>query len=89
MSYSPEVDDYVKWKNHEGWVYFKCPECISIELGVKDKVCHDHGASHHKKSHILLVCYSFQWHELEYIKNRRETNIEDYKSQEHRYSDVQ
>ena len=87
MSYSPEVNDYVKWKDHEGWVYFKCSECISIELGVKDKLC-DKGTCH-KKNHILLVCYSFQWHELEYVKNRRETNIDGYKSQEHRYVDVQ
>ncbi len=87
MSYSPEVDDYVKWKGHEGWVYFKCPESISIELGVKDIVCEK--GTCHKKNHILLVCYSFQWHELEYVKNRRETNIDGYKSQEHRYSDVQ
>lgn len=87
MSYSPEVDDYVKWKDHEGWVYFKCEHSISIELGVKDIVC-DKGTCH-KKNHILLVCYSFQWDELEYVKNRRVTNIDGYKSQEHRYSDVQ
>ena len=87
MSYSPEVDDYVKWKDHAGWVYFKCEHSISIELGVKDIVC-DKGTCH-KKNHILLVCYSFQWDELEYIKNRRVTNIDGYKSQEHRYSDVQ
>lgn len=87
MSYSPEIDDYVKWKDHEGWVYFKCEHSISIELGVKDIVC-DKGTCH-KKNHILLVCYSFQWHELEYVKNRRVTNIDGYKSQEHRYSDVQ
>ena len=47
MTYEPKVDDYVKWKTHEGWVYFKCAESISIEIGVKDKVCHEHGASFH------------------------------------------
>ena len=30
MKYIPQVDDYVKWKGHQGWVYFKCDECISI-----------------------------------------------------------
>ena len=49
MNYIPQVDDYVRWKNHEGWVYFKCDQSISIELGVKDKVCNEHGASHHKR----------------------------------------
>ena len=41
MNYIPQVDDYVVWKrpgqDHEGWVYFKCDESISIEVGVKDK----------------------------------------------------
>ena len=87
MNYIPQVDDYVKWKDHEGWVYFKCDQSISIELGVKNKVCHQHGASHHKKNHILLVCYSFQWNELKYVKNRRDNNVDEYKSQDGRYID--
>ena len=86
MSYIPKVDDYVKWKTHEGWVYFKCEESISIEIGVKDVVCYK--GTCHKKNHILLVCPRFQRDELEYIKNRR--NGEDtYKSQENRYLDTQ
>ena len=69
MTYIPQVDDYVKWKNHEGWVYFKCDVSISIEIGVKDVIC-DKGTCH-KKNHILLVCPNFYWDELEYIKHRR------------------
>ena len=85
-SYSPKLDDYVKWNNDEGWVYFVCPDYITIEVRVKDK-CEQNikDCPLHKKTHVLLVCYSFQWNELEYIKNRRDT----YKSQEHRYADVQ
>jgi len=89
MHYIPKVDDYVKWRDHEGWVYFKCDESISIEIGVKDKSCREHGARHHKKNHILLVCQYFQWHELEYVKNRRESIEDTYKSQENRYLDTQ
>ena len=89
MPYIPKVHDYVKWKNHEGWVYFKCDESISIEIGVCDKVCQEHGASFHKKNHILLVCPSFLWHELEYVRNRREHDVNMYKSQEGRYLDIQ
>ena len=86
MKYIPQVDDYVKWKTHEGWVYFKCDDSISIEIGVKDVVCYK--GTCHKKNHILLVCPRIQWDELEYIKNRR--NGEDtYKSQENRYLDTQ
>ena len=87
MKYIPQVDDYVKWKEHEGWIYFKCDECITIEIGVCDKVCKSHGASFHKKNHILLVCYSFQWHELEYVKNRRDRSDDEYKSQQYRHKD--
>ena len=85
-SYSPKIDDYVKWKNDEGWVYFVCPDYITIEVRVKDK-CEQNikDCPLHKKTHVLLVCYSFQWNELEYIKNRRDT----YKSQEYRYADAQ
>ena len=70
MSYIPKVNDYVKWRTHQGWVYFESPEYISIEIGVKDKYCCKHG-TYHKKDHILLVCPSWQWHELEYIKTRK------------------
>ena len=85
MKYTPQVDDYVRWKNNEGWVYFKCDESLSIEIGVKDKVCSL--GTRHKKDHTLLVCYNFQWHELEYVKNRRENNIDEYKSQQYRHKD--
>ena len=87
-SYSPKIDDYVKWKNDEGWVYFICPDYLTIEVRVKDK-CQQNikDCPLHKKTHILVVCYSFQWNELEYVKNRR--GEDSYKSQEHRYADVQ
>jgi L-2-hydroxyglutarate oxidase LhgO len=87
MNYIPQVDDYVKWREHEGWVYFKCDESISIEIGTCEKVCKEHGASFHKKNHILLVCSSFQWDELEYVKNRRNVNPDEYKSQQYRHRD--
>ena len=87
MHYIPKVGDYVRWKNHEGWVYFKCDTSISIEIGVKDVICTK--GTCHKKNHILLVCANFQWDELEYVRNRREPDVSMYKSQEGRYSDVQ
>ena len=87
---------------HEGWVYFKCdPEpkkrgflkvehYITIELGVTDKSDEECKKSLHKKNHVLLLCYHYQWHELEYIKNRRESiDVSMYHSQEGRYADVQ
>ena len=87
---------------HEGWVYFKCepalkkrgwakPEhYITIELGVRDMPPEQAKTSLHKKVHVLMLCYHTNWHELEYIKNRRESaDVQMYHSQENRYADVQ
>ena len=86
---------------HEGWVYFKCdptpkkrgfPQTehyITIELGVKNMPVETQRTSLHQKSHVLLLCYHSNWHELEYIKNRRESaDVQMYHSQEGRYADV-
>ena len=87
---------------HEGWVYFKGepavkkkgwakPEhYITIEVGVKDMPPEQSKTSLHKKNHVLMLCYHSNWHELEYIKNRRESvDVSMYHSQEGRYADVQ
>ena len=87
---------------HEGWVYFKCdptpkksgwakPEqYITIELGVRDMPPEQQRTSLHKKNHVLLLCYHFQWHQLEYITNRRDNiDVQMYHSQEGRYADIQ
>ena len=87
---------------HEGWVYFKChptpkkkgfPQTehyITIELGVKDMPPEQQRTSLHKKNHVLMLCYHFNWHELEYIKNRRDNiDVQMYHSQEGRYADIQ
>lgn len=87
MTYKPQIDDYVKWKNHEGWVYFFDYEYITIEIGVTEK--DENNIKHcpiHKKTHCLLLCYHSQWKELEYLTNRRNSEDE-YKSQQYRYSD--
>jgi len=76
--YSPRVDDYVIWHCNppfEGWVYFVDCEYITIEIGVKDKPpCQYTRNEKHKKIHTLLLCYPNRWHELEYVKHRRQTD---------------
>jgi len=67
--YIPKVNDYVKWKNLEGWVYFHDNSYITIEIAVKDKVCNK--GSFHRKDHLLILCYHSQWNELEYVKSRQ------------------
>jgi hypothetical protein len=72
MIYTPKVNDYVIWKQKnfidEGWVYFKCPQYITIEIGTKDKP--DELVNMHKKTHILVVCHCQFWNQLEYVKSR-------------------
>lgn len=77
MTYKPQVDDYVIWKNEsginsEGWVYFVSPEYITIEIGVTEK--DDENIKHcpiHKNTRCLLLCYHSHWSELKFIKHRR------------------
>ncbi len=75
-----QVNDYVKWdtKYHplEGWVYFVDEEYITIEVGVKPKKhCNYSRNMLHCKDHILVVCHSYYWNQLQYIKSR-ESNHE-------------
>ena len=86
MSYTPQVDDYVKWRDTEGWVYFVDKEYLTIEVGVKPK--EDNLVPMHKKHHILIVCHHWNWYELEYVKNRRDIGTDDYKSQRYRDADL-
>ena len=86
MSYVPVVDDYVKWRNVEGWVYYVGEEYITIEVAVKDKP--DNYVMFHKKVHCNIVCPNWNWDELKYITNRREDDmLSQYKSQTDRYLD--
>ena len=97
ITYTPQVDDYVKWKEFTGWVYFLCDDYITIEISVKDK-CEENirDCPIHKKTHCLLLCYKENWKDLTYIKHRRpdglsasaSDGIDVYKSQEHRDSDL-
>ena len=73
MTYEPQVNDYVKWKNGvEGWVYFKCEEYITIEHSVRPKDELNYLAcSIHKNDRLLVICYHQQYDELEYIDSRK------------------
>lgn len=71
--YEPKVNDYVRWRNVEGWVYYvdDQSEYLTIEVGVKCK--DDVNIEHcpiHSKYHCLIVCYHHDWKDLIYIKSR-------------------
>jgi hypothetical protein len=82
--YVPKVNDYVKWKPHiEGWVYFTDKEYITIEVDVrpKDEVNYD-ACRLHRNERLLVLCYSNQWKELNYIKSRKSVYEEEKDSLE-------
>ena len=100
MHYIPKLNDYVSWRNVEGWVYYVDDDHLTIEISVKPKA--DDLVPMHRKHHCLVVVYRFNWDELVYVQSRRISNasnlddmelyvrqfdVETYKSQEHRYKD--
>lgn len=80
MSYKPQINDYVKWtKGVEGWVYFKNKEYITIEISVRPKDTDNYYAcALHKNERVLVLCFSKQWNELEYVKSRKSKYEEKY-----------
>lgn len=87
MKYIPQVDDYVIWERStghvdKGWVYFVDNDYITIETGVKDKPnCEYTVEEKHKKIHILVVCHNYYWNQLKFIRNRKDSNVDEYRSQ--------
>jgi len=72
MSYVPEVNHYVYLDDCvKGWVYFKCEEYITIEMGVKPKTQENYKAcSIHSNDRFLVLCYRDNWNKLKFIKSR-------------------
>ena len=78
MTYKPKIDDYVKWRNVEGWVYYLDEDHLTIEISVKPKT--DDLVPMHKKHHCLIVVNNYNYDELVYVKSRRyknATNLDD------------
>lgn len=73
MTYKPTVNDYVKWGNDQGWVYYvdSMGDYFTIEISVKDKPDCKYTKSHkHKKIHCCLVCPAMYWDNVKYIGKR-------------------
>lgn len=73
--YTPQVNHYVKWnngKNVSGWIYFVCPEYLTIESVVKRKDKINYNACKlHENERVLVLCYRENWKELEFIRERK------------------
>lgn len=72
MSYNPQINDYVVWKNGvEGWVYFKCKSYITIEAAIRPKDPENYACcSLHRNERLLVLCYSTEWNELTHTHSR-------------------
>ena len=100
---------------HEGWVYYKgnshdnakreknnwlpVSNYITIEIATKERPQCDLTTFLHKRIHVCLCCYEYNWHELQFIRRRVSKHDDSdpdavvsygaYKSQQHRYLDPQ
>jgi len=95
VTYKPRLNDYVKWKNLEGWVYYVDSQYITIETRVIPKSEEDiPNAPIHKNHRCLVLCFPEQYSQLEYITHRESVyskpmSLEDmYKSQTYRDRDL-
>jgi hypothetical protein len=69
--YKPKTNDYVKFNDVEGWIYYVGSQYLTIELLVKDKDEQNiKDCPIHKKSRCLVLCYREEWDELVYVKSR-------------------
>ena len=69
--YQPKINDYVKWKHLEGWIYFVDKEYITIEIMVRKKSEQSYkDCNLHRNERCLVLCFPEQYDELEYIKSR-------------------
>ncbi len=88
--YDPQINDYVKWNDIEGWVYFKSDDYITIEISAKPKPYCDLASrqERHKKIHCCVLCFTHNFPELTYVKSRKSVYDESitatYKSQQYR-----
>ena len=67
--YHPVINDRVKFKEHEGWVYCITNEYFTLEIATKPK--EDDLVSMHKKHHVLIVVYKERYNEVEYLGHRQ------------------
>ena len=96
-----KVDNEIRTKH--GWNPLS--RYITIETGVRPKPQHQlEDSSMHKYVHTLLLCYDSSWHQLKFVKKRTDVECQHYsqyddvhgnegvsmyKSQRHRYRDIQ
>ena len=93
LTYKPRLNDYVKWNDLEGWVYYVDQQYITIETRVIPKPEEDiPNAPIHKNHRCLVVCFPEYYSELKYVTHREtiysKPTQDTYKSQTYRDRDL-
>ena len=73
--YTPQLNDYVKWKvklgqDPEGWVYFVSDQYITIEISTKPRPDCDLTTWRHKRVHTCILCFPHDYKDLTYVTTR-------------------
>ena len=68
MMYSPKINDRVKWRDHEGWVYTITDEYFTLEVATKPK--EDNLLPIHKKHHVLILVFNNEYDNVVYLGHR-------------------
>lgn len=70
-TYIPKVDDYVKYDDLEGWIYFIDEEYFTLEIMTREKSLESYNDSKfHRNYRCLVLVYREDWKDLIFIKNR-------------------
>ena len=67
--YQPTVNDRVRWREHEGWVYTITEEYFTLEVATKLK--EDNLLPIHKKHHVLILVFNNEFNNVVYLGHRQ------------------
>jgi len=69
MNYEPTINDRVKWREHEGWVYSITDEYFTLEVATKLK--EDDLVTMHKKHHVLILVFNEEFSNVTHLGHRQ------------------
>ena len=69
MNYKPKINDRVKWREHEGWVYTITDQYFTLEVATKPK--EDNLLPIHKKHHVLILVFNEEFSNVTYLGHRQ------------------
>ncbi len=71
MTYTPRVNDRVKWRDDEGWVYCITDQYFTLEVSTKPMSQETAQHTKHRQHHCLLVVPINQYNNVQYLGHRQ------------------